>query len=148
MSTALERWFDKRLSPIKDYSLLQDTFDRFLHEMISLRKESGDFNFEPFCEFSEDAKNYVFKVDLPGMSRENIKVEVDGNLLTITANRREEKKKENNKKHLSEIYYGSYLRSFMLPGEVNKKKLYTKFSQGVLTVTVPKAGIKGENYAN
>ena len=56
----------------------------------------------------------------------------------IRAERKEEKKSESKKKYLSEMYYGSYARSFTLPGPVDEKKVEAKFENGVLTVTVPK----------
>ena len=141
MSNAIEKWFDnKRLSTFTDLSPLQESFDRLFNDFMSLKKTNGlkDFNFSPSCEVLEEGSNYILKVDLPGVSKELVSVEVDQDQLTIRAERKEEKKSESKKKHLSEMYYGSYARSFTLPGPVDEKKVDAKFENGVLTVTVPK----------
>jgi HSP20 family protein len=63
-------------------------------------------------------------------------------LLTVRAERREERKQESKKKYLSEISYGSYLRSFTLPESVEECAVDARFVDGVLTVTVPKMETK------
>lgn len=141
MSNALERWFDnKRVSPFREFSKIEDTFDRFLNEMMAVKKTNGleQFNFSPTCEVIEEENNYVLKFDLPGVTKEKVRVEVNKDQLTIHAERQEEKKRDDKRKHLSEVYYGTYTRSFTLPGPVDEKKVDAKFENGVLTVTVPK----------
>ncbi|GIL18070.1 MAG: molecular chaperone [Oligoflexia bacterium] len=141
MSTALERWFDnKRLSPFRDFSDVQESFDRLFNEFMNLKKTSGisDFSFSPSCEIAEEGNNYVMKFDLPGVTKDQVKVEAENDQITIRAERKEEKKTDSKKKYLSELYYGSYVRSFTLPGPVDEKKVDAKFENGVLTVTIPK----------
>lgn len=141
MSNALERWFDnKSLSPFRDFSQVQESFDRLFNEFMNLKKANGmqSLSFSPSCEISEEDNNYILKFDLPGVTKDQVKVEADKDQLTIRAERKEEKKSESKKKYLSEMYYGSYTRSFTLPGPVDEKKVDAKFENGVLTVTVPK----------
>lgn len=141
MSNAIEKWFDSRsLSPFRDFSQMQDSFDRLFNEVASLRK-TGDMqslSFSPSCEVAEENNSYVLKFDLPGVSKDQVKVETDKNQITVRAERKEEKKSESKKKYLSEMYYGSYTRSFTLPSQVDENKVEAKFENGVLTVTVPK----------
>ena len=141
MSNALERWFDsKSLSPFHDFSQVQESFDRLFNEFMNLKKTNGvqSLAFSPSCEVAEEENQYVLKFDLPGVTKDQVKVEADKDQLTIRAERKEEKKSENRKKYLSEMYYGSYSRSFTLPWSVDEKKVDAKFENGVLTVTVPK----------
>lgn len=141
MSNTLEKWFDnKRMSSFRDLSPLQESFDRLFKEFMDLRKVNGprDFEFSPTCEVVEEGDNYVLKFDLPGVPKDQVTVEVDKDQLTVRAERKEEKKTDSKKKHLSEVYYGSYTRSFTLPGQVDEKKVDAKFENGVLTVTVAK----------
>lgn len=141
MSNALERWFDnKSLSPFRDFSQVQESFDRLFNEFMNLKRTNGlqSLSFSPSCEISEEDSNYILKFDLPGVTKDQVKVEVDKDQLTIRAERKEEKKSESKKKYLSEMYYGSYTRSFTLPGPVDEKRVDAKFENGVLTVTVPK----------
>ncbi len=141
MSNAIERWFDKKsLSPFRDLSQIQDSFDRMFSEFSNMKRINGfnELAFTPSCDVAEEGNNYVLKFDLPGVTKDQVKVEADKDQITIHAERKEEKKSETKKKYLSEVYYGSYTRSFALPGTVDEKKVDAKFENSVLTVTVPK----------
>lgn len=141
MSNALERWFDnKSLSPFRDFPQVQESFDRLFNEFMSLKNTNGiqSLSFNPSCEITEEGNNYVLKFDLPGVTKDQVKVEADKDQLTIRAERKENKNSETKKKYLSELYYGSYTRSFTLPGPVDENQVDAKFENGVLTVTVPK----------
>ena len=141
MSNTIERWFNnKSLSPFRDFSQVQEPFDRLFNEFINLKRTDGmqSMSFNPSCEIAEEDNNYVLRFDLPGVTKDQVKVEADRDQLTIHAERKEEQKSESKKKYLSEMHYGSYTRSFTLPGPVDEKKVDAKFENGVLTVTVPK----------
>lgn len=142
MANAIEKWLDNRqMGSFRDLSALQESFDRLFNEFMNFRKsneilEAGSC---PSCEVAEAGENYVMKFDLPGVSKDQVKVEISGDQMTVSAERSEEKTKEDKKKYLSELYYGSYTRSFTLPGPVDEKKIDAKFENGVLTVKVPKS---------
>jgi len=141
MSNALERWMNnKKMSPFRDLTHIENKMDRFFNEMFKTTQsnELQDLSSLPACDISEEKDKYVLKFDLPGTLKENVKVEVINDQLTISAERKEEKKTTDKQKHLSEVYYGSYFRSFTLPGPVDEKKVDAKFENGVLTVSVPK----------
>lgn len=142
MYNALEKWFDKRqlLSPFRDVSQVQESFDRLFNEFTNLKKTSGmqEFGFSPTCDIAEDGNNYVLSFDLPGVKKEQVKVEADNDRLTVRAERKEEEKSDSKKKFLSEVYYGSYTRTFTLPSPIDEKKIDARFENGVLTITVPK----------
>lgn len=141
MSNMIERWLDNRpLKPFRDLSELQESFDRLFNEFTKLKRINGlrDFGFAPSCEITEEGTNYVLKFDMPGVSKDQVKVEVDKDQLTVTAERKEESTTEEKKKFLSELYYGAFSRSFTLPGIVDDSKVEAKFKEGVLTVVVPK----------
>lgn len=143
MVNALEKWFDKRqqMNPFREMSHMQESFDRLFKEFSDWRKSSGlqaEFGFSPSCEVAEEDNNYVLTFDLPGVTKDQVRVETDNDQLTVRAERKEEKKTESKKKYLSEVYYGSYARTFTLPGPIDEKKIDAKFENGVLKVTVPK----------
>ncbi len=142
MSNALERWLDvKRQSPFRESSQIEDTFDRLFNEITNSKKRSSSadaLNFYPNCDICEDNINYIFNFDMPGVNKEQVHVEVNNDQLSVRAERLEEKKSDTKKKHLSEVSYGSYTRSFTLPGPVDEKNVSAKFENGVLTVSIPK----------
>lgn len=127
--------------PFRSLSRLQDDFNRLFEELAETRPRFGfaTNEFSPSCEMDEDKSNYIMKFDMPGVKKEDVKVELDGNVLSVSAERREEKKTESKKSHYSEISYGSYHRTFTLPSSVDEKKVDAKFDNGVLTLTMPKS---------
>lgn len=145
MSNLLERKISTpRLSPMRDLADLQTSFEKLFNEFATLRRTGvatpamQDLIFTPSCEISEETNNYIMKFDLPGITKDQVKVETDRDQITISAERKEEKKTESKKKVMSEVCYGSYSRSFTMPGPIDEKKIDAKFENGVLTVTVPK----------
>lgn len=146
MSNALDKWFDrKQITPFRAFSQLQDPFDRMWNEFMTLRKtnDMDMIGFSPSCEIFEEGNNYVLTFDLPGVKKDQVSVEAANDQLTVRAERKEEKRTgekgtEEKKKHLSEVYYGAYSRTFTLPGSIDEKKIDARFDNGVLTVTVPK----------
>ena len=136
MNQSLTKSIDAaRLSPYRDMNQMQDSFDRLFTHFMTLKRTNGvqDFNLSPSCDVTEDVNSYMMKFDLPGVSKDQVKVEIDHNQITVSAERKEETKHESKKKYLSELSYGSYTRSFQLPGPIDEKKV-----NGVLSLTVPK----------
>lgn len=102
------------------------------------RALTTDFNWNPSCELNEDTTSYQFQFDLPGVTKDNIKIDVHENVLTVSGERREEKKSDDKKNHFSETFYGSFSRSFTLPTAINLDAVKASYDNGVLKVVVPK----------
>jgi HSP20 family protein len=87
---------------------------------------------------------YVVKADLPGVPKESIHVDIDGNRVTIRAEvRRESEQKDGERVLRSERYYGAYARSFSLTDEIDEAKAVARFDNGVLALTLPKKAVAG-----
>lgn len=90
-------------------------------------------------EVTEDDKAYTVKAEIPGVKKEEIKVSVDGNQVSVSAEVRKEKEEKEGKKVVrSERYYGSVSRSFTLSQNVDEGAAEAKYEDGVLTLTLPK----------
>lgn len=92
----------------------------------------------PTCELEETHKNYVLKFEIPGVKRDQVKVDLEGSQLTVSAERKEEQTSDTKRKHYSEFRYGSYSRSFTFPTPIDESKVDARFEDGVLSITVPK----------
>ena len=93
----------------------------------------------PLVDISEDEKCYNINVELPDMKREDIKVSVENGILTITGERIREKEEQNRKYHRVERAYGTFVRNFTLPQNVDASKVNANYRDGVLHVTIEKA---------
>jgi len=90
-------------------------------------------------DVSEDDKAYAVKAEIPGVNKEDIKVSVDGNQVTISAEvKKEKEEKEGQSVIRSERYYGAVSRSFSLGQDVDHETASAKYTDGVLTLTLPK----------
>lgn len=90
-------------------------------------------------DVSETPSDYTVHAELPGVAKDAIHVEIDGNRVSITGEvKRESEKKHGERVIRSERYYGSVARTFSLATDVDDEKATAKFDNGVLTLTLPK----------
>ena len=98
------------------------------HEAVSIK-----------LDVAEKDGAYVVKAEIPGVSKDDIQVSIEGNQVTIGAEvKRENEKKEGERVLHSERYYGSAFRSFTLPSELDEQASAAKYENGVLELTLPK----------
>lgn len=136
MRNPVELWRGGR-SPLRE---MQQQMDRLFEEFSawpSLESQASG-TISPKCNVSEDASNYYIKFEIPGIRKDQIKVELNNNILSVSAERREETKREEEKQYSSEFSYGSYFRSMTLPTTVDEKKVDATFENGVLSLRLPK----------
>ena len=112
------------------------------------RFENGNGNgglklaeWSPQVDITEDDKEYLIKTDLPEMKKDEIKVNVEEGVLSVSGERKAEKEEKNKKFHRIERSYGSFMRSFSLPEDADGKKVLAEFKDGVLQVHVPKSPV-------
>ena len=137
MST-ITRW-----NPTRDLSEIHDRISSALG-LPSFRKD-GDkelptiTEWAPAVDIAEDDKEYLVKAELPEVRKEDVKVTVENGLLSISGERKFEKEENGRKYHRVERAYGSFVRSFSLPDDVDTDKVEAKYSDGVLRVHVAKS---------
>jgi len=105
-----------------------------------LRRETGlvPAEWSPRVEVIEREGQYVVRAELPGMSKDDVTVEVTNQVLTIQGKRAQEKKEEREGYCYSECHYGSFYRAIPLPSGVDAAKATADFHNGVLEVTIPR----------
>ncbi|KAI3514154.1 hypothetical protein L1887_12473 [Cichorium endivia] len=139
-------FFGRRRSNIFDpFSLdVWDPFDGILNTSII---PTGNHETSAFVnakiDWKETPEAHVFKADLPGLKKEEVKVELqEGKILQISGERRREKEEKNDKWHRMERSSGKFVRQFRLPDNTKVDQVKAKMENGVLTVTVPKQEVK------
>ena len=95
-------------------------------------------DWSPQVDITEDDKEYLIKADLPEMKKDEIKVNVENGVLTVSGERKTEKEEKNRKFHRIERSYGTFQRSFALPEDADGTKVAAEFKEGVLKVHLPK----------
>ena len=93
----------------------------------------------PAVDVIEDDKEYLVKVELPEVHKDDVKVTVENGNLTITGERKAEKEEKNRKYHRLERFYGRFERSFSVPTDADESKVNAEFKDGVLRVHLAKS---------
>lgn len=136
---AMVRW-----DPFRDMLTLQDRMNRLFDQTLSRTKTDEEeglaaSTWAPAVDIYETADSLVLKAELPGVSRENIDIQVRDNTLTLKGERRFEREVKDENYLRIERSYGSFQRAFSLPTGVQQDKIKAVFKDGVLEVILPKA---------
>ncbi|QDU74619.1 Spore protein SP21 [Bremerella volcania] len=130
---ALAPWF--RRGPLSAFREMEDMLERFWGEEGD---GWGTQLLAPPLDMSETDKSISLRMDLPGVSPKEIDIQVSGNQLTISGERKEEKEEKEETYHRIERRCGRFSRSAMLPCSVQDDKVEAKYQDGVLQITLPK----------
>ncbi|KAK4436578.1 class I heat shock protein [Sesamum alatum] len=132
--------FGRRSSVLDPFSL--DLWDPFRDWPVSSSDETSQLA-ATRIDWKETPEAHVFKADVPGLKKEEVKVEVEeGNVLQISGERTREKEEKNDTWHRVERSSGKFLRRFRLPENAKMDQIKASMENGVLTVTVPKEEVK------
>jgi HSP20 family protein len=96
-------------------------------------------NWMPPVDVAEEENEYIVKVELPGVNKDDVKITLESNILTIRGEKKDEKEIKEKNYHRMERNYGSFQRSFTLPTTVKTDKIDASYKDGILVVTLPKA---------
>jgi HSP20 family protein len=117
--------------PFVEMSRIQDRF-------FGKPSAEREYSFRPAVDIFEDADGIQVKADLAGVKPEDIKVEVENNVLTVSGKRALENQEKRDGYHRVERFHGSFSRSFALTDDVNAEAIEAKYENGVLTVRLAK----------
>ena len=118
------------------FGTLQREVNRVFDQMFGGTASSPLAAFAPSVEMKETEQGIVVTAELPGMDEKEIEISLEGELLTIAGEKRQEKTEEDAGIHLSERSYGSFRRSLRLPWAADPAQASAGFDKGVLTVTL------------
>jgi HSP20 family protein len=108
--------------------LLRDLFDG----------EERAVTYAPRVDVVENKENFVVRAELPGMKKDEVKLTLENNVLTLSGEKRHEEKRDEDNYHLQETRYGKFERSFRLTDNVDRSNIAADYKDGVLTITLPK----------
>ena len=111
--------------------------DRFFNESVG-RSGGSAYSFVPKVDIIESENSFEIQLAVPGMNKEDFKIDLKENYLTISGERKF--RKETDEKHFRSIetQYGAFGRAFVLPENVNAEKIEAKYSNGLLELVIPK----------
>ena len=128
------------------FSELEEVTNRLNHIFgrTPVRSESSNemlavADWMPSVDISETDDAYLIKGEIPGVSKDAVKVTLQDGMLTISGERKHEKEEKGKKFHRVECSYGSFVRSFRVPDDADESTVKAEFKDGMLNVTLPKS---------
>jgi len=132
-----------RWDPFREVSALQERMNRLFSNYRSAspyrEEEISQSPWVPPVDIYETDDSLVFKAELPGVTKEDITVEVKDNTLTLKGEKKFGKEAKEESYHRVERAYGTFQRAFTLPGPMEQDKVKAKFKDGILEIVLPKA---------
>ena len=111
--------------------------DRFFNESLS-RRGGSQYSFVPKVDIVENDKGFDILLAVPGMNKEDFKIDVNENVLTISGERKFARERKENYYVSIESQYGNFKRAFTLPETVDAGKIAASYVNGVLEIRLPK----------
>jgi HSP20 family protein len=133
---ALVRW-----EPVRELTSLQSEMNRLFNSFFDAPTGAGNGGarrWVPAMDLVEADDHFVLKADLPGLDEQNVSIEVEGDVLTVSGERKEERERSGEGFHRIERSFGSFRRSLTLPEGVDAESVTASFDKGVLEVRIPK----------
>ncbi|MEO0184744.1 MAG: Hsp20/alpha crystallin family protein [candidate division WOR-3 bacterium] len=133
MKNVLKLW-----EPFQELVRFDDEFDGLYNSMLR-RFLTPEFNYwVPAIDIAENNGNIEVRAEIPGINKEDLKVKVEGDMLSISGERKKESETKDKKYHRVERYYGQFSRTINLPYAVEADKVKAAYKDGVLIITLPK----------
>jgi HSP20 family protein len=126
------------MAPLKEFDRF---FDRLFNPApwpVGTPRAAPEMLWEPALDFSETPKEYLVRLEIPGVTRDDLDVSLDGNLLTLSGKREFNKAEKGEDFLWEERIEGRFVRTLRLPGPVQDTKIEALYNEGILTVKIPK----------
>ena len=130
----ITRWIPRHPSIEFDEDLNR-LWSQFHHDS---REDVSQVNFLPPVDIEEQEKVYHVAVELPGVKKSNVKVNIEDNVLTVSGEKNSSDKVKDENYHRVERSYGKFRRCFRLPELVDQNKIAAEFKDGILNIDIPK----------
>jgi len=112
-------------------------FDDFLGQKLQTRRQARE-GWIPRVDISENDDEITVRADIPGMKKEDVKITLSENVLTISGDKRVERDEKKDNYHRIERLFGKFSRSFYIPTNVDPANISAKYNNGVLEIKLPK----------
>jgi Molecular chaperone (small heat shock protein) len=133
-----------KFEPIREFESFTNRVQKLFGDFPSLSLDMN-LTYHPKIDISEDEKNIFVDAEVAGIPKENLKVVLQDNILTISGEKKQEEVKKEKNYHRTERSYGSFSRSFTMPVEVDQNKVSAAFENGILKISLEKAAPKVNN---
>jgi len=128
-------------TPKRNMLNIFDDVEQMMHQAFSHSLENGSsrLSYNPLMNVSETESDYLVMMDLPGVEKKDVEVNLSDGFLSVSGERKTSEKSDENSRIWHETTLGAFSRSFELTSDIVEEKVKAKFNNGVLNITIPKA---------
>ena len=128
-------------TPKRNMLNIFDDVEQMMHQAFDHSLENGisRLSYSPLMNVSETESDYFVMMDLPGVEKKDVEVNLKNGILTVSGERKTSKNGDEHSRISHETTYGAFSRSFELISDIVEEKIKAKFNNGVLNITIPKA---------
>ena len=128
-------------TPKRNMLNIFDDVEQMMHQAFGHLLENGSsrLSYSPLMNVSETESDYLVMMDLPGVEKKDVEVNLSDGFLSVSGERKTSEKGNENSRIWHETTLGSFSRSFELTSDIVEEKVKAKFNNGVLNITIPKA---------
>jgi HSP20 family protein len=135
MAKNLVRW-----DPFREMASLREEMDRVFDSLYGrYPRERAEISWAPPLDIEETENEITVRAEIPGMKKEDIKISLTGDTLIISGERRHEAEQKGKTYHRIERAYGRFMRTLVLPNDVQADKVKAAYGDGILELTMPKS---------
>lgn len=128
-----------RWNPYRELATISDRLDRMMGEAFpGFRRDDSFGAWVPPVDVFERAENLVIRVELPGVDKDDLDVQIENGVLTLRGERKRDADFDEDKAYRVERVYGAFTRSFTLPTTVDASRIAASYKDGILEIVVPK----------
>ncbi|HYX38908.1 MAG: Hsp20/alpha crystallin family protein [Pseudobdellovibrionaceae bacterium] len=135
----LWRDMDRSFSGLGSWRPLLRQLDDIFNETMDTRFDDGTRALVPQCDLEESEDHYLLSFDMPGMDKDNIDIEMQGNVLMVSGERKSERTSGEGRSRFIERRTGRFQRSIRMPQDVKAEGIEADYVNGVLKIAVPKS---------
>jgi HSP20 family protein len=135
MAMALMQW-----EPLSELGAVQNEMNRLFNTFFESQPQAngGGRRWMPAMDLVETEEDFVLRADLPGLSEDDVKIELQGNALTVSGERKAEHDGDDAGYYRLERGWGSFARSLTLPEGIDPERITARFDRGILELHIPK----------
>ena len=128
-------------TPKRNMFNIFDDVEQIIHRAFGYSLENGSsrLTYSPLMNVSETESDYLILMDLPGVKKKDVDVNLNNGIITVLGERKTSEKSDENNHIWYETNYGKFSRSFELTSDIVEDKIKANFKDGVLNITIPKA---------
>jgi HSP20 family protein len=124
-------------TPARIWPEISSSLDEFFGDPFFSSVARSNDRWLPAVDILEKDGNLILRAEVAGVEEKDIDLKLEGNVLTLKGEKKQEHKEDHNNYHRMESFYGLFTRSFTLPETADRDQIKADFKNGILTVTIP-----------